>query len=219
MGCRSENTNRQNSNTNGQQAVTQKVLLDVPIISQNPELANGCEVTSLAMLLRYAGVEIDKMTLADQIKKDPTPVIYEEEEIVSWGNPNDGFVGDITGNEIGFGVYTEPVLELLDQYLPNRGVDLTAKPYKEILKCIYENRPVILWVTSNFEFPTEYVEWDINGERIEVTLDEHAVLLVGYDDDYVYINNPLTGEKNQKIDKEQFFEVWNSMGSMAISYQ
>ena len=38
--------------------------LDVPIISQYPELPTGCEITSLTILLNYLGYNIDKTTLA-----------------------------------------------------------------------------------------------------------------------------------------------------------
>ena len=47
--------------------------LDVPALRQLPELYNGCEVTSLAMLLQASGSSVDKLTLAKQIKKDLTP--------------------------------------------------------------------------------------------------------------------------------------------------
>lgn len=65
-------------------------IVDVPHIQQMPELPRGCEVTSLAMLLQYAGVSVDKMTLASEI----TTIPFRDSNGLR-GNPNDGFVGDI----------------------------------------------------------------------------------------------------------------------------
>ena len=42
------------------------IQLPVPRILQNPELPNGCEITSLCMLLRYLGFDADKCILADR---------------------------------------------------------------------------------------------------------------------------------------------------------
>ncbi|WP_245823049.1 C39 family peptidase [Lactobacillus terrae] len=35
-------------------------LTGVPLINQNPELPNGCEITAITMMLNYAGVNVDK---------------------------------------------------------------------------------------------------------------------------------------------------------------
>ena len=43
----------------------------------------------------------------------------------------------------------------------------------------------------------------------------HSVVITGYDKDHVYLNNPY-GEKNQKVDREQFEDSWKQMGSQAI---
>jgi uncharacterized protein YvpB len=197
-----------------------KVLLDVPIIAQNPELNNGCEITSLAMLLQYAGVNADKMTLSEEIKKDKTPLLHDENgNIKQWGNPNEGFVGDITGKNDGFGVYQEPMIELMEQYMPGRSVDLSKQPFESLIKSIDEGHPVIVWVTAEFKAPKEYNEWEKNGVKIKATFDEHAVVLVVYDKKYCYINNPLSEKKNQKIKKTTFKKVWSVMGNMAISYK
>lgn len=49
----------------------EKILLDVPVLLQFPELPRGCEVTSLAMMLNYAGIQVDKLTLATKVNKVP----------------------------------------------------------------------------------------------------------------------------------------------------
>ncbi|MCV5434324.1 C39 family peptidase, partial [Escherichia coli] len=47
------------------------MIENVPFIKQLPELPRGCEVTSLAMLLQYKGVQVDKMQLASEIHRVP----------------------------------------------------------------------------------------------------------------------------------------------------
>ena len=39
--------------------------LEVENIDQNPELPNGCEITSAAIVLQYLGFPVDKVTLAE----------------------------------------------------------------------------------------------------------------------------------------------------------
>ena len=46
-----------------------EVQLEAPIIGQYPQLPRGYEVTSLATLLQYASVEVNKMELAERRTK------------------------------------------------------------------------------------------------------------------------------------------------------
>lgn len=219
-GCPDNYTKQLNTKQiNVQTQTNTKALLDVPIISQKPELKNGCEVTGLAMLLQYAGVHIDKMTLAEEIKKDKTPLTRNKLwKIEGWGDPNVGFVGDITGKEPGFCVYPGPMIDLMEKYLPGRSINLTNQKFESLLQRLNSKKPVVVWVTIHFKAPKKLKQWENNGNIIEATFEEHAVVLVGYDENYCYINNPYNKKKNQKIKKEKFKSVWEAMGSKAISY-
>lgn len=198
----------------------ESVILEAPMISQLPELARGCEVTSLAMMLQSAGVQVDKMTLAKEIKKDPTPYQKKNGKIY-YGHPNAGFVGDIYSFEnMGYGVYHKPIKALADQYLPGKVIDLTGCHWEDILYFLSQGSPV--WVISNGSFKElsddYFQEWHTPYGKIRITMKEHSVLITGYDKDYIYINNPLKNAPNQKVSRKDFYASWKQMGRQAISY-
>ncbi len=194
------------------------VLLEVPHIRQLPELPSGCEVTSLAMLLQYYGVNKSKMDLVPEMKKDPTPIRYNKNgSIAYWGNPNTGFVGEVTGAAKGFGIYHTALFELLKAYVPT-AQDLTKEPFSKLEDQLIQGVPSVVWTTINYKVPDKWVVWDTPIGPIETTFMEHAVLLVGFDEQYVYVNDPLAGQGSKKIEKEAFIATWEAMGRQALSY-
>lgn len=196
------------------------VLIHVPIIKQKPELYNGCEVTTLTMLLNWTGVPVDKMELAKRIQKDTTDLIKDMDGlIVSWGDPNQGFVGDITGLEMGYGAYHKPVFSLLNQYLPNQGIDLTGSSFTKLLKHMKKEKPIAVWCTSFFKPTEDWVTWESPNGPVTATFDEHCVLLVGFDltKKVVYINDPLDGSQAKPVPLEDFKNSWEQLGNQAVS--
>jgi len=196
----------------------QKVILDVPIIKQNPELKYGCEVTSLAMLLQYAGIQMDKMELARKIQDDEPVIKDKNGNIIKWGDPNDGFVGDVTGKNAGYAVYVKPTERLMRTYLPGT-INLTNKPFDRLMNQVRHSKPVLVWATGDFKSPDRWETWRHHSKTIKTPLDLHAVVLVGFDEDNVYVNDPLAGKKANKINKARFKTAWNALGRQALSYQ
>ncbi|PGK34394.1 hypothetical protein CN907_22960 [Bacillus anthracis] len=191
------------------------ILSNVPLIQQLPELDRGCEVTSLAMLLQYAGVSVDKMQLASEIKK----VNFLDDGVR--GNPNEGFVGNIyTFSESGYGVYHGPLFQLAKKYLPNKAVDLTGKSTEELYKSVKSGQPVVMITNATFAplDEDEFTIWETNSGDISITYNEHCVVLVGYDKEFVYIRDPLNDSLEVKVPRESFEKAWLQMGSQAISY-
>jgi uncharacterized protein YvpB len=196
------------------------IMLDVVLIKQNPELRYGCEVTSLAMVLNHAGVKIDKMDLYRSIQKDPDPIRRSPSgDILRWGNPADGFVGDMTGRQAGYAVFDKPMEALVNQKLPGRAVNLTNQPFEKVLEHVSAGYPVVVWTTGDYRLPDRWESWYHGQQVIKTPLDLHAVVLVGYDQNYVYLNDPLSGKKQFRVGKEQFIASWNALKNRAISYK
>jgi len=196
-------------------SLPEKAHIDAPLISQLPELPNGCEITSLTMLLQQAGVQIDKMTLAKKMKTVP----FVQNGV--HGDPNEGYVGNMYHGPPGYAVYHGPVAELAEEYLGTKIVDLTGGDWNDIEKQLAEGHPV--WVIINSSFrklpPEQFQTWHTRNGDIQVTMHEHSVLLTGYDAQNVYFNDPLTNTKDKSANKENFVAGWQQMGSQAISYK
>ncbi|MDN3017558.1 C39 family peptidase [Paenibacillus sp. BSR1-1] len=186
-------------------------LLDVPLLNQmdKPLLYNGCEVTSLAMILNYSGVNVTKNELAKNIKT--VPLTYRNGKK---GNPNAGFVGDMAHGP-GLGVYNGPVYELAQKYAGDKAVNLTGSPFTDLLKKVSQGHPVWIITTTNFAPVSVFQTWDTPQGKIDITFSEHSVVITGYDENYIYINDPY-GTKNKKLDRDNFIKAWEKMEKQAI---
>ncbi|EOR22115.1 hypothetical protein ABW02_23220 [Niallia circulans] len=199
--------------------IKKEILLDAPIIKQFPELPRGCEVTSLAMFLQYYQVKTDKMELAKKIERDKTPLSTKNGKI-HWGDPNDGYIGDMYSySKPGYGVYHKPIIELAEEYLPNKIDNLTGKQFEELKLYLSKERPV--WIITNTTYKklpnSSFEEWETPNGKVKITYKEHSVLITGYDESFVYFNDPISGEKNKKEPLGPFIDAWKQMGSQALS--
>lgn len=191
---------------------------NVKLIQQMPELPRGCEVTALAMMLLYAGVQVNKMKLAEEVKKDPTSYSKKNGKVY-FGNPYDGFVGDMYSfSKPGLGVYHGPIAELAENYLPKRIVDLTGSTFDNVLQSLLNDTPVWTIINVNYGIvpKDKWHTWNTPSGEIDITYNEHSVLLTGYDEHYVYFKDPLGIQS--KANRTSFEKGWLQMGSQAITY-
>ncbi|MBT2662870.1 C39 family peptidase [Bacillus sp. ISL-45] len=212
-----QQTEEENSNekSKSEQNSQSKVMLDAPHISQLPELERGCEVTTLAMLSQHAGKDVGKMELSKEIARVP----FKKDGMK--GHPGEGFVGNMKSmDKPGLGVYHGPVAELGEQYLPGKILDLTGEDFKEVEKHVKDGRPVWVLVPSIFALvPDKHWEiWNTRKGKEKITYKWHSVLVTGFDDRNIYVNDPLEG-KNEKLSKEEFVAGWEQFGEQAITYK
>jgi uncharacterized protein YvpB len=193
-------------------AVSKK--MDIPVIAQRPELPSGCEVTSLAMALRYYGVNADKTTLAKQMLYDTTELVRNSDgSIKIWGDPNVGFVGTPFGN--GYTINPGPLKKVLDKYRPG-GIALTGKNFTEIESYVKQGKPVLVWFTINYEMPVERTWKTPAGKAINAARPLHNIVITGTDANYVYFNDSEAVKKDVRLPKAKFINIYNAMGKRAL---
>ncbi|WP_242222391.1 C39 family peptidase [Bacillus cereus group sp. BfR-BA-01380] len=195
--------------------VKEQVMIEnVPFIKQLPELERGCEVTSLAMLLQYNGIQVDKMKLASEIARVPFTANGVN------GNPHEGFVGNIyTKSEQGYGVYHQPIFKLAQKYVPDKTIDLSGREIKDIYKVLSAGSPV--WIIANTTFQPldadNFESWNTNAGELKITYFEHSAVIIGYDKNFVYVNDPLANNPRKSIPRTEFEKAWEQMGKQAIT--
>ena len=172
---------------------------DFPLIFQLPELPTGCEVTALAMMLNYYGLETDKTQLAGEyLPTVPAQFYYGEDGLLYGPDMNRFFVGD-PFTEGGYICGTEAILTAANSYLADRdssllALDASSSSPEDLFRLVSQDTPVLVWVTIVLEDrqPTEgwyspegvYQEWSTN---------DHGAVLIGYSEDTVTLADPLAG--------------------------
>lgn len=195
------------------------VLMNIPLLQQFPHLQRGCEVTSLAMIFKHYGENVSNLKLAEEIKKDNTPYSIDEKGRINYGNPYEGFVGNMYDlNQNGYGVYHGPIYELANNYFKDCAIDITGCEFEDLLQFLSDEVPVWVVVNSTYKALEErYFEiWHTPTGIVKITKKMHSVVITGYDDKWLYINDPLKPIKNMKVNKNEFKKAWEQMGNQGI---
>lgn len=197
-----------------------RVLLRVKVQKQLPMLPNGCEVTSLSMLLAAAGAPTSKMVLAGEQPTDPRQPVFSTDrrdlrEIESWGDPERNFVGNVAAT-YGYGIYHTPVARLLDSKLPGRARDLTGGSFQDLIRQVDAGTPVLVWTTTSLRPTDQWVTWTGPNGPVRATFNEHAVLLVGHTASRLIVNDPLSG-RQETVDPGPFITAWRQLGRQALT--
>ena len=109
------------------------VMLDIPVIAQNPELPTGCEITSVTQMLRYAGADVDKVSLAYEMP-------YHSSD------PYQGYVGDPFTSS-GYTIFPSALVDLVEKYAGS-AVDMSGCTLDDLKLQLALGKPVVVWVKN-----------------------------------------------------------------------
>lgn len=173
-----------------------KKVLQAPYIDQTERWVYGCESISTVMLLQYMGIEIDPDDFIDNYlpranstekdgmmyAEDPTYYyINEPRDLTGWGCYAPCIVNAIAA-----------VLQAYHKQEQYQVVNETGKTAAQLCEEYIDNgMPVVFWATLDLlpVLPEKY--WILpDGTQFGWVGNEHCLLLVGYDEENFYFNDP-----------------------------
>ena len=193
----------------------------VTLIYQNPELPNGCEITSLAILLDWAGYPIDKVELSDNYL--PKQGFYRSDGVLHGADPNQAYAGDPSSYSSGWYCFEGPILEaanayLADQNTTQQAVPLSGTTREELENYMNDGIPLAVWVTLDYSAPRtrSSSRWLLpDGTDYVPYTNLHCVVLAGWDGDDYRIANPINGW--QTVSPDAFWSCFDAMGRRAVA--
>ncbi len=203
------------SNSNARESM---YLSDIVVIPQRPELPRGCEVTALSILLnRYMEDPPSKMVLTEQIKTSGDT--YEiKNGFVHFSDMHLEFSGSASDTtKPGLGVYIDPIQQLAEKYVSNRAKKVSGLSFEQLLGLVSQNIPVLIITPNRYQEVLDYSKqvWVTPSGFMEVTYQEHSVVVMGFDERYVYYSDPSKARIDKK-NRDDFQRGWESMGNQGM---
>ena len=116
------------------------------------------------------------------------------------------------------GIYDQGLSYVANKFKPNI-INGTGMDFSKIYGLIDSGRPVVVWTSVNLKDPYEHKSWisDKTGNTITWKRFNHAVVVIGYNDDFIVVSDPIDG-KIKYFNKDRFIYCYNFMGRRALYY-
>lgn len=192
------------------------IIENVPFISQLVKYPTGCESVSTVMALNYLGCPITVEELIDNyLPKGPEPA-QDAEGVYRGADPWKAFPGDPYSQD-GWGCFAPVVTDVVSKIEGFKATEYYDLTLNEICTRFIDNdQPVVFWATINMAPPRKTLAWLTDeGRTIQWTSPMHCLLLIGYDENGYYFNDPTAGER-AFFSKEQVQISYEAQGKQAV---
>lgn len=198
-----------------------KVINNVPYLNQfTLGYPTGCEAVSATMVLKYAGYNVSADQLIEATPTDNRGKYYDNSTNSYYGgNPFKVFVGHPSNGKSkgSYGCFSEPIVTAMRKFAGNRVKNISGCSVDILFEYIDNGKPLVVWGIKNAGTPEKGVTWkypDGSGQFEEI-VGEHCFVLIGYDENYVFLNDPSAGQ-NVRQPKQKFINNWKQLYSQAI---
>jgi len=171
-------------------------ILAVPYFRQI--YSRSCEAAALRMALAYRGILADDMEIVKAAGYKPRNPDWSKK---IWDDPYEMFVGFVSGENLGYGMYASALQKALNYY-NYEGQVLINPTMQDIAQEIKNNNPVVIWGYISGTTPRMSYFYTNSGKKVPVYSNEHArtvVGVVGSAENPIgfYVNDPLNGKQNE----------------------
>lgn len=190
---------------------------NVPFISQLVNYPTGCESVSAVMVLNYLGVDISADEFIDKYLPTGEAPYTDDDGAERGCDPWKFFPGDPRTDD-GWGCFAPVISNAVNSIGADvKAIELYDKTIERLCTEYIENDiPVIFWATLNMETPYVYSTWIADdGKEITWTCPMHCLVLIGFDEDYYYFNDPTAGA-DVFYDKNSVETAYEGQGCQAV---
>lgn len=210
----------QNGITTDGNGVIIRFILDTPYLSQSG-FPTGCESASAVMLLQDAGYNISIETFVQRYLDLGS--LYYENGVLYGPDPNKAFIGDPHSSH-GYGCYAPVIATALNRAIGSGdvAVNITGSSMSSLLtNYIDKGTPVAIWATINMMLPESGTQWIVpeTGGLFTWTKHEHCLVLVGYDSQYYYMNDPYNSNGLRAYSRSVVDARYAALGYQAVVIQ
>ena len=204
--------------------IPEKYEIKVKHVTQRDKLITGCELISTKTVLEYWGKK--DATVDNMIKHMEQDKLRVSSDGVLYGmSPAQAFIGD-PHQLSGFGCYPPVIKDMVEDfgYSDIITTETTGMTLRELCEeYVIQDIPPLIWATDCMVEPYDGNSWKLVGERGVITdetfvwpLNEHCLVLVGYDKDHYYLCDPLDYREVVKYDKKLVEKRYNQLGQMSL---
>ena len=203
--------------------VNNKKIIDVEHIDQRKNYPTGCESISTIMCLHYNNITITPEDFIDNYLDKG--IFYYKNGQLFGPNPAQKFVGS-PYDENSYGCYEPVITKALNKLIADKNLNYEVKNLTNvkmediITNYIDKDIPVIFWATMGMRHFTYGNAWIVpeTEEKFQWRGREHCLLLVGYDNDNYYFNDPLEKGSPTPYNKTLVQKRHEEQYSMAVAF-
>ena len=196
-----------------------KLIENVPHYDQTSGYATACESLAAVELMEYYGTKIDPgvfigeyLPIADYPDSDRYGNLHAE-------SPWDYFIGDPLKSN-GYGCYSPVIVKAIEASpFPGTVAALRDIPLKTLCSDYIDNGdPVIIWASIEMQPTRAGHTWYLpTGEKFTFTRPEHALVLIGYDDDCYFFSDSLSPTKATAYPRDAVETAYKAMQMQAVT--